>query len=113
MTKSRTPGSIFVSAAGEPTSRSGSSFTVKNDQFSEVYKGDIGEEVELPAGLYSVESLAPTGAHLSKLVRVEPGKTVEVALDEPEPRTRKSSPSQRTKSEPPRPPSSSASAKRR
>lgn len=108
MTRERTSGSLVVSAAGEPTSRGGSSFTVRNDQFSEVYQGDMGTEVSLPAGLYSVETVAPSGAQLSKLVRVEPGKTVEVALDEREPRTRKSRSSRSRSDELPAPPPADA-----
>lgn len=87
MTAKEVQGELAVVSSTTSTTHSVANFVVRNDQFSEVYTGNIGTSVSLPPGLYSVETYAASGAPLSQLIRVEAGKRAEVQLTEPAPQS--------------------------
>jgi hypothetical protein len=55
-------------------------YIVRDARLAVVHEGTTGgAPVELPPGLYSVEMLAPSGAAVTSVVELEPGKTANVA----------------------------------
>ncbi|SFR93288.1 hypothetical protein SAMN04487846_0779 [Microbacterium sp. cf046] len=83
MTKPRKEGGLVVSGGTASTMSGYAKITIRNDELAEVHSGPAGAEFALPEGLYSVEATAQSGEALSQLVRVEAGKTTQLALDEP------------------------------
>lgn len=76
-------GTVVVRPSTESMFDGPTSFIVRDDRFAEVAQGTLGTPMSLPPGLYSVETLASSGARLSELVRVEEGAVAEVMLAEP------------------------------
>src|SRR5215204_5277213 len=54
-------------------------YIVRDARLAVVHEGTSGSApVELPPGLYSVEMVAPSGAAVTSVVQLEPGKTANV-----------------------------------